>query len=93
MIINDSNFHNHNCAAAHGAHGAHGAENAHEEIAFRQTFSDKIDKQDWCAFLHPVLDSMEDAEGKDKMILGTLVNLSGLLPNIYGIYSGHTVYP
>ena len=35
LIINDSNFHNHNCAAAHGAHGAHGAENAHEEISVK----------------------------------------------------------
>ena len=93
LIINDSNFHKHDCATAQTAQTAQNSKICHEEISFKQTFSDKIDEQDWCDFFLPVLNSMDDAEGKDKMILGTLVNLSGMLPNIYGIYSGHTVYP
>lgn len=93
LIINDSNFHKHDCATAQTAQTAQNSKICHEEISFKQTFSDKIDEQDWCDFFLPVLNSMDDAEGKDKMILGTLVNLSGMLPNIYGIYSGHMVYP
>lgn len=36
---------------------------------------------------------MDDAEGKDKMILGTIVHISGITPNYYGIYGGHTIFP
>lgn len=64
-----------------------------QEIIFQQTFSDQIDPADWCDYFQPVLDSMDDAEGKDKMILATLVINSGMLPNYYGIYGSKTVYP
>ena len=64
-----------------------------QEIIFQDTFSDKIDPSDWCAYFQPVLDSMDDAEGKDKMILATLVINSGMLPNLFGIYGSKTVYP
>ena len=64
-----------------------------QEISFQETFSDKIDPSDWCAYFQSVLDSMEDAEGKDKMILATLVINSGMLPNYFGIYGSKTVYP
>ena len=43
-----------------------------QEIIFQDTFSDKIDPSDWCAYFQPVLDSMDDAEGKDKMILAKI---------------------
>lgn len=62
-------------------------------ISFHQTFSDKIPEEDWCGYFKSVLASMEDAEGKDKMILGTLDVNSGIIPNVYGIYDGHTIYP
>lgn len=33
------------------------------------------------------------AEGKDKMLLGTLVELSGTAPGVYGVYDNRRVYP
>ena len=64
-----------------------------QEITFQDTFSDKIDPSDWCAYFQPVLGSMDDAEGKDKMILATLVINSGMLPNLFGIYGSKRVFP
>lgn len=64
-----------------------------QEITFQDTFSDKIDPSDWCAYFQPVLDSMDDAEGKDKMILASLVINSGMLPNLFGIYGSKRIYP
>lgn len=64
-----------------------------QEIIFQDTFSDKIDPSDWCAYFQPVLDSMDDAEGKDKMILASLVINSGMLPNLFGIYGSKRVFP
>jgi len=78
----------HSCANAQTAQ-----KSAEEEILFSQTFSDKIADDEWCEYFKPVLESMEDAEGRDKMILGTLVNISGMIPNFYGIYGGHSVFP
>lgn len=90
LIINDTLLNEQACATAQTAQNLNPEE---QEITFQQTFSDQIDPSDWCAYFQPVLDSMDDAEGKDKMILATLVINSGMLPNYYGIYGGKTVYP
>ncbi len=87
---NNSNHPAHHCAEAQSAQNSDQVEG---EITFLQTFSDKVDEDDWPRFLKPVLDSMDDAEGKDKMILGTLLTISGMIPNYYGIYGGHVVFP
>lgn len=79
------------CADAQTAQNVE--EENNDEISFHQTFSDKIDEKDWPPYFTPVLGSMDDAESKDKMLLGTLVMNSGILPNYYGIYGGHTVFP
>jgi len=91
LIISNDIISEHACADAQTAQNS--SEKKDEELSFHQTFSDKIDAEDWCGYFKPVLASMEDAEGKDKMILGTLVQNSGIIPNYYGIYGGHTVYP
>ena len=94
LIISDTSFFKgnaHSCADAQYAHNGH--ETVDNTISFQQTFSDKIHVEDWCSFMAPILESMDDAEGKDKMILSSLVILSGVLPNYYGLYGGRTVYP
>lgn len=90
LVFNNGNPSEQTCANAQTAQITQKEEN---NISFQHTFSDKIPAEDWCAYFTPVLNSMDDTEGKDKMILGTLVNNSGIIPNYYGIYGGHTVYP
>lgn len=58
-----------------------------------KTFSDKLQREDIVSFLYPVLDSQPDDVGRDKMILGVLNIVSGLLPfSYFGIYDGRKVY-
>lgn len=89
LIINNSDDFTQDCAIAQSAQTAQNS----EELSFHHTFTDKIADEDWCSFMQPILDSMDDVEGKDKMILGSLVVMSGVLPNYYGLYGGHVVYP
>lgn len=64
-----------------------------ENINFQSYFSSKINEEDLCPFLRTVYDTMDTPEGKDKMLLITLTNVSGVTPNYYGIYFGKVVYP
>lgn len=58
-----------------------------------QTFSDELLREDLPDFLHPVLDSQDNAVGRDKMLLGTLNLISGILPkSIYSIYDRRRIY-
>lgn len=58
-----------------------------------KTFCDKIVRADWPAFCLPILDSQPDIVGQDKMILGSLNVVSGLLPKtIYSIYDRRRIY-
>ena len=52
-----------------------------------------LEHLDWCAFLAAIIENADNSEDADKMILSALAILSGMLPNIYGIYGGHVVYP
>jgi len=57
------------------------------------TFSDKIKRENLPSFLHPIYDSQNDAVGRDKMLLGTLNIISGILPkSLYGIYDRKKVF-
>ena len=60
---------------------------------FSETFSDKIDADDLPDIVREAANTQTDAEGKDKMILGTLDLLSGAAPNVYGVYDNRRVYP
>lgn len=60
---------------------------------FSETFSDKIAVEDLPDFLRDVEKTQPTAEGKDKMLLGTLVELSGTAPGVYGVYDNRRVYP
>ena len=58
-----------------------------------RTFTDQVGDEDWPGFLREVLDSQPDTVSKDKMILGVLNVVSGLMPkNIYTIYDRKVVY-
>ena len=57
------------------------------------TFSDKIAPEDWCGFLQPVQECMNDAQGKDKMTLSVINTISGAIPNYYAIYDERVIYP
>ena len=59
---------------------------------FSETFSDKIQPEDLPPLLRSAAQTQTDAEGKDKMILGTLCCLSGAAPNLYGVYDNRRVY-
>lgn len=90
LITNDSYSNEQPCANAQTAQKSEGEE---LNLSFQQTFSDKIPEDYWCEYFKPVLATMDDAESKDKMILGTIDVNSGMIPNYYGIYGGHTIYP
>ena len=59
---------------------------------FSETFSDKINPDDLPLWLKEAADTQPEAEGKDKMILGTLTLLSGAAPNVYGVYDNRRIY-
>lgn len=64
-----------------------------EVVDCGQTFSDKLRREDLPSFLHPVYDTQSDAVGRDKMLLGTLNVVSGILPeSLYSIYDRRKVY-
>ena len=58
-----------------------------------KTFSDKIERTEWPAFCLEILDSQTETSDKDKMILGAINLISGLLPeSLYSIYDRRKVY-
>ena len=58
-----------------------------------KTFSDKIERTEWPAFCLEILDSQTETSDKDKMILGSINLISGLLPeSLYSIYDRRKVY-
>ena len=49
------------------------------------TFTDKIDMGEWPTFLLPILNCQQDTADRDKMMLGALDILSGIIPkSLYG---------
>ena len=90
LIINNNGFMSDSeeaCAIAQDA------QNDEKEIVFTNTFSNKIDKEDWCKMLRPIVDNTETPEETDKMILGTTGVISGFIPdNIYAVYGQREVY-
>ena len=69
------------------------AQNDIEEIIFNSTFSNKTEIEDWCKFFHPIFVNVETTEGKDKLILGTVGMISGLIPeNYYAIYNQKEIF-
>ena len=58
-----------------------------------KTFSDKIDLSDWPGFCREVIEGQVEAIDKDKMILGTLNIISGVLPSsLYSLYDGRRIF-
>lgn len=75
----------------------------HHNNSSGYTFSDKLRREDLPEILHPVFDTHADSVSRDKMILGTLNVVSGLMGGasgphggqpcgIYGIYDRRRVY-
>lgn len=57
------------------------------------TFSDKVEKEDLPSVLWGIYDGHEETMDRDKMMLGSLNVISGILPaSYYGIYSRKRVY-
>ena len=58
-----------------------------------KTFTDKISRTDWPNFCIGILDSQSDQSDKDKMILGSLNLISGVLPgSLYSVYDRRKIY-
>lgn len=55
-------------------------------LTYSQTFSDKTDPDDLPVLLRMAMLTQQDAEDRDKVALSSLVEYSGNLPGIYGIY-------
>ena len=64
-----------------------------QALSFSETFSDKLDFENLPPIVHDAANTQTTVEGKDKMILGTLVSLSGATPGVYGVYDNRRVYP
>lgn len=59
----------------------------------QSTFSDHLRRDDLPSYLWPVWDNETDAVSRDKMLLGTLNVISGLLPSsIYSLYDRRKIY-
>lgn len=90
LIINDNKFMTNSedtCPIAQTA------QNDEEEIVFTNTFSDKTDREDYCRMLRPIVDNTETPEETDKMLLGGIAVISGLMPdNIYAVYHQREIY-
>ena len=57
------------------------------------TFSDKLDLDDLPLFLHPIWEHHTDPADLDKMLLGTLNAVSGIIPSsVFGMYDKRVVY-
>ncbi|MCQ2319975.1 MAG: DUF3987 domain-containing protein [Bacteroidales bacterium] len=84
------------CNCATGWHDGTVAQMAQSEPMLPsngKTFCDKIAREEWPEFCLPILDSQNDIVGKDKMILGSLNLVSGILPkSLYSIYDRRRVY-
>lgn len=95
LIISNGSSSVQGCSSAQSAQSAQNSETAieAENITFNHTFSDCIPDDMWPSYFHPILESMDDAEGRDKMILAAINLNSGIIPNFFGVYGGHTVYP
>lgn len=92
LILNDGSPNAQHCADAQTAQMPQ-SDDCVEDITFRQTFSDKLPVEIWPEYFRTVFDSMDDAEGRDKMLLAVLNLNSGIIPNYFGLYGGHIVYP
>ena len=58
-----------------------------------KTFSDKIDLSDWPGFCREVIEGQVETIDKDKMILGTLNIISGVLPSsLYSLYDDRRIF-
>ena len=58
-----------------------------------KTFTDKIDLSDWPGFCREVIEGQVETIDKDKMILGTLNIISGVLPSsLYSLYDGRRIF-
>ena len=58
-------------------------------VYYDVTFSDKIMREDLPDMLHPIYDSQEGFVDKDKVLLGSITNIAGVIPqSVYGIYDG-----
>ena len=60
---------------------------------FYETFSDKIDTNNFPEFLREIAKGQTDDISCDKMILGALTCLSGVMPSVFGVYDKRRVYP
>lgn len=80
-----------------GSEGSEGnsefTDNTNDEklCGYSETFSDKIDVNDYPPILRMAAETQADAEGKDKVVLGTLTLASGAMPNVYGVYDKRRV--
>ena len=64
-----------------------------QTLSFTETFSDKLNLEDLPPIVFEAANTQITAEGKDKMIVGTLDCLSGATPGVYGVYDNRRVYP
>ena len=55
-------------------------------VTYSETFSDKLDPDDLPVLLRMPMLTQQEAEDRDKVVLSGLVEYSGNLPNVYGIY-------
>lgn len=62
-------------------------------VYYEETFSDKIIREDLPDILQQIYDSQEGIVDKDKMLLGSLTEFAGVIPqSVYGIYDGRKVF-
>ena len=67
--------------------------NVESVTEYSETFSDKINPNDWPPLMKDIADTQMDLESKDTMILGALDTFSGAMPNCFGIYDQRRVFP
>ena len=64
-----------------------------ERFSYSETFSDKLILEDLPSMLREVMDTQQDAESRDKVTIAALVEWSGVMPNVEGVYDQKRVSP
>ena len=76
-----------------GVEGLEQNDKPNEMSEYRETFSDKINPSDLPILLEKIASTEKEWENKDALILGSLVTLSSVMPNCFGIYDRRKIYP
>ena len=70
-----------------------GLRDLRETATFSETITDRLDLDRLPSLLRMLVTMSDDTEGRDKLLLPSLLLFSGVMPNVFGIYHEKRVHP